>query len=243
MAYVYRHIRLDKNEPFYIGVGSSANYNRAYTSENRNKHWNNIVNITGYEVEILFDNLSDDEARSKEIEFINLYGRVDQKTGTLVNLTDGGDGCLSRIMKEETKKKIGNKHKGKKYTKEFKDKLSKIHKERLSIKENLQKHIECLQGHKKPYRTEEHRRKISENSKKRIYTEETRAKMSKAKCFGLLQYDLNGVFIKEWNSVLEAAKIHGDKKAIYLCCMNRRDSAYGYVWKYKRNLVGNRRKK
>jgi hypothetical protein len=24
MAYVYRHIRLDKNEPFYIGIGSGG---------------------------------------------------------------------------------------------------------------------------------------------------------------------------------------------------------------------------
>ena len=32
MAYLYRHIRLDKNEPFYIGIGSNElnNYKRAY---------------------------------------------------------------------------------------------------------------------------------------------------------------------------------------------------------------------
>ena len=29
MAYVYRHIRLDKNEPFYIGIGSDKEYKRA----------------------------------------------------------------------------------------------------------------------------------------------------------------------------------------------------------------------
>ena len=29
MAYVYRHIRLDKNEPFYIGIGSDKTYKRA----------------------------------------------------------------------------------------------------------------------------------------------------------------------------------------------------------------------
>jgi hypothetical protein len=30
MAYLYRHIRLDKNEPFYIGIGSDKQYKRAY---------------------------------------------------------------------------------------------------------------------------------------------------------------------------------------------------------------------
>ena len=29
MAYLYRHIRLDKNEPFYIGIGSDTNFKRA----------------------------------------------------------------------------------------------------------------------------------------------------------------------------------------------------------------------
>ena len=31
MAYIYRHIRLDKNEPFYIGIGSDVEgkYKRA----------------------------------------------------------------------------------------------------------------------------------------------------------------------------------------------------------------------
>jgi len=29
MCYVYRHIRLDKNEPFYIGIGSDFNYQRS----------------------------------------------------------------------------------------------------------------------------------------------------------------------------------------------------------------------
>jgi hypothetical protein len=41
---VYRHIRLDKNEPFYIGIGSDRNYKRASSIKDRNKYWGNIVN-------------------------------------------------------------------------------------------------------------------------------------------------------------------------------------------------------
>ena len=33
MAYVYRHIRLDKNQPFYIGVGTCDTYERAYSKK------------------------------------------------------------------------------------------------------------------------------------------------------------------------------------------------------------------
>ena len=45
MAYLYRHIRLDKNEPFYIGIGGDDKgyYERAYHKiSHRNKHWKNI---------------------------------------------------------------------------------------------------------------------------------------------------------------------------------------------------------
>ena len=54
--FVYRHIRLDKNIPFYIGIGTTEK--RAYRKDGRNPIWNNIVNLTNYRVEILFDNLS-----------------------------------------------------------------------------------------------------------------------------------------------------------------------------------------
>lgn len=31
--YVYRHIRLDKNEPFYIDIGCKKQYARAYETD------------------------------------------------------------------------------------------------------------------------------------------------------------------------------------------------------------------
>lgn len=47
MAYVYRHIRLDKNQPFYIGIGvdEGGNYKRAYNFIKRNNYWKNVVII------------------------------------------------------------------------------------------------------------------------------------------------------------------------------------------------------
>ena len=48
------------------------------------------------------------------------------------------------------------------------------------------------------------------------------------------QYDLDGNFIKQWNSLTEAAKMLGKKKcgAISNCCKNRNKTAYGYKWQY-----------
>lgn len=134
MSYLYRHIRLDKNEPFYIGISynNDENYNRANT-KHKNKHnvfWNNITNKTDYRVEILLDNLSWEEACKKEIEYIKLYGRRDLGLGTLVNLTDGGEnppiqiGDKNPMKKQENKDKISFLRKGIKFSEDHKKKLS-----------------------------------------------------------------------------------------------------------------------
>lgn len=106
MAYVYRHIRLDTNIPFYIGIGSDTNgkYSRAHTKATRSKHWHNIIKKSGYEIEIIIDDISWQQAQEKEIEFISLYGRKD-KGGLLCNLTDGGGGTTGTLVSLETREK------------------------------------------------------------------------------------------------------------------------------------------
>lgn len=116
MPVVYRHIRLDTRQPFYIGIG--VNEKRAHSSKGRNKHWQRIVDKCGYEVQILFDNLTYDEAKEKEIEFITLYGRSNISNGLLCNLTDGGDGSVGYKPTEEALLKISQTSKGRVKTKE-----------------------------------------------------------------------------------------------------------------------------
>ena len=119
-AYVYTHTRLDNNEVFYVGIGTQNNYKRASRSHNRTNYWNNIVKKCGWKVDIVFDKLTWDDACKKEIELIKKYGRVDLGTGTLVNLTDGGEGTLKRITTPETKLKMSKTRKGRKYSEEHK---------------------------------------------------------------------------------------------------------------------------
>ena len=105
MAYVYRHVRLDKNEVFYVGIGLNDNfgkYKRAHSFA-RSNFWKKITNKSEYVVEIMFDDLTWEEACEKEKEFIKIYGRKDLNEGTLVNLTDGGDGSLN--VSPESRKK------------------------------------------------------------------------------------------------------------------------------------------
>ena len=106
MPYVYRHIRLDKNIPFYIGIGKDIS--RPYNKKDRSTFWKSIINKTEYTIEILFENLTREQAIDKEVEFIELYGRVDLKTGTLCNMTCGGEGTgrLNEDLEFVRRKKI-----------------------------------------------------------------------------------------------------------------------------------------
>jgi len=112
MAYVYRHIRLDKNQPFYIGIGSDEKFYRAFDKSRRNRYWKNIVSKCEYEIEIFMDGLTWEQACEKEKELIALYGRKDLGNGTLVNLTEGGEGASG--ISEKARKMRSQKMKGKK---------------------------------------------------------------------------------------------------------------------------------
>ena len=143
MAYVYRHIRLDTNEVFYIGIGSDEAFERAYENNKgrRSDWWFKVVSKTEYRVDILFENLSVEAAKQKEIEFINLYGRRDLGSGTLVNMTDGGDGLQNRVFTPEYRMKLSIAAKARKLSDAQKEKLRKYrigktisqeHKDRIS---------------------------------------------------------------------------------------------------------------
>lgn len=146
MAIVYQHRKKGTDEVFYVGIGKTEK--RAYSKRYRNSRWDNIVNKYDYDIDILFRDLSWEEACAKEIELIKHYGRSDLNEGSLVNMTDGGDGTINYIYTEEHRKKISEagklweRPKGKKLTEEHKRKISESgkgrklspeHKERLRL--------------------------------------------------------------------------------------------------------------
>ena len=118
---VYQHRRNDTGEIFYIGIG---NEDRAHSKHQRSNWWNSVVNKHGYSVEILQTNLTWQEACKEEKRLIKLYGRKDLGLGTLVNMTDGGDGIKGYKHTEETIEYLknymteNNPFKGKKHKKE-----------------------------------------------------------------------------------------------------------------------------
>lgn len=172
MSYVYRHIRQDKDQPFYIGVGSTKNYARAYEKCRRNQYWKNIVSITKYDIEILLDNLTLDEANKKEIEFISLYGRKDNGTGILANQTDGGEGGKGIVGKKlsiETIDKIRKTKSSRVYNRVVSEDTCKKISASLVGRKLSQSHIKNMTNAKKGVSlnlSEESKKKRSDNMKR-----------------------------------------------------------------------------
>lgn len=103
---LYRHIRPDTDEVFYIGIG---NYKRSTEfKKGRNKHWKNVYDLNNKSiiVEELLTDMTWEQACEKEKWWIALYGRRDKGKGTLVNMTDGGEGGYGRMKTSETIKKF-----------------------------------------------------------------------------------------------------------------------------------------
>lgn len=190
MAYLYRHIRLDTNEPFYIGISkSNSDYKRANSKLQRSDFWKNITSITEYEVEILLESDDYEFIKQKEIEFIKLYGRRDLNLGTLTNLTDGGEGNLGIIVTEEQRKLRSENSKGAKnhfygktHTEESKKlikdaSIGRTHSDEQKKKWSAERSGENHPQFGKPL-TDERKKNISNSKLGKSLSEDTRLKMS-----------------------------------------------------------------
>jgi len=227
MAYVYEHIRLDSNKVFYLGIGSDNIYKRANEKTRRNNIWKNITKKTAYKVNILFDNLSYEEAKIKEIELIKKYGRIDLGNGILCNMTDGGDGTINKI-----------------YTKEYRQKLSLAAKKR----DNKINYLKMIEARKNYIITEDHKKNLSTAAKNKKLSKDHILKIknrmllynpSKGKYgkdsynykFDVLAYKDENL-ISRYNGIHEAARnLNLSATKISAVINGRRNHTGGYTFK------------
>lgn len=98
---VYLHRNPKTKEVFYVGIGVET---RAKDFSKRSIFWSNYKNKYGVEVDIIKKGLSSSKAQSLEVELIKKYGRRDLGTGSLVNLSHGGEGIVPRGVRVFQKK-------------------------------------------------------------------------------------------------------------------------------------------
>lgn len=97
-VYVYRDPRPSKNnQPVYVGKGTGDRDLSHWSRGSHNKPFQDFISHLKQRdlvapCQRVFETENEAEAFAKEVELIALYGRRNLKTGTLFNLTDGGEG-------------------------------------------------------------------------------------------------------------------------------------------------------
>lgn len=184
--YVYFHRKASDNTVFYVGIGNQPKYKRAFltTKNKRSDFWHRIVAKYGLVVEIKSKNLTKKKAIEIEKHFISYYGRMDNRTGCLCNMTNGGDGVCGYSPKTTNK--------GKKFKP-----LSKEHKEAIRKSNSGRVH------------TTEERKKISDAKKGTALSSAVKNKISKSMLGKNGKKTINILSGEEFNSIEAAAKSVG----------------------------------
>lgn len=231
---VYIYCLLDNNVPIYIGKTKNSLHKRKLQHQNRLNKKLEIFEL---------DLVDETEFKLWESYYIDLFKSWNF---TMLNQNKGGGGPLFHSDESKSKMKYhphlgtSEKLKGKPRPDVSKSrKGTKLSEEtKLKIKKAKTNH-EC---YKNPKRGE----KIKETNKKNYEPNSERNKKISSKLLGrktswmvyrkkpIIQYNIDMTFIKEWPSASDAGVFINKKpSAINECCLGKRKTAYGYIWKYK----------
>lgn len=227
---VYKHTT--PNDKVYIGITSQTEQRRwqggyGYATQQKfyraiKKYgWDNIKH------EILYEDLTLEEAEEKERELILQYKSSDSKFG--YNVANGGSG--KGTCSEETKRKISIANKGKHHSLETIEKFKARRGEK-----NSRFGVKLSEETKQKMREKALGRVISEKQRKHLselYKGRTGILCHSSKKVG--QYTKDGELINTYFGVAEASRqTNIDKTTICEVCNGKphKKTAGGYIWKY-----------
>lgn len=239
MAYVYTYTRLDKNEIFYVGIGSDSKYKRAKNLSLRTDYFKKIINKSEYKLDIVFDNLSWEDACLKEIELIALYGRKDLEKGNLVNFTDGGEGRKGSQNKITPVYQIDLQGNTIKEWVNIETICKELNIHRQSLYAVLNKKVWTCRDFIWVYKEKYNKTYVQEIVFK-INKNKERVKNGLRKSGKIYQYDLDNNFINEFSSIKEASLKTNTRYSCICCCVNninKRKIANNFIWK-KQKIAG-----
>lgn len=226
MAYVYKHTRLDKNEVFYIGIGSDdkGKFTRAYSKKRRSKFWKDLTKNIDYEVEILYNDITWEEACQKETELIIKYGYSWNNTGILCNMVK--DDSEIKLLARE-----GSSNKNSKEVHQYS--LSGDYIQSFSSVVKAKKEFPCdiynAASGRVPSAGGYQWRFIKYDKLDSYSSESSRINRSKT----IYQYAKQGFLIKEWKGTKQPSEaLNINRTAIRNCLAGLSKTAGGYVWKY-----------
>jgi len=252
---VYKHT--SPSGKVYIGITSKDNPNHRWQNGKgyKGKHFYYAVKKYGWENikhEVLYEGLSQEEAKQKEIELIDYYDSTNPKNG--YNVSPGGD-----VVSDKTKIKIGEISKAKwadpKYksrltikikeftsTEKFKKAAVKRSRERWEDPEYRERTVENMQGRLQSEEQKEHYR-IAATGRK--LTNETKAKVGQASASrigekathrkAVLQIDMETyTILREYVTARQAARDLGlSINRVASACRSKSGFCNGFLWCYK----------
>lgn len=219
MSVIYKIVNPKGN----VYIGQTVDFKKRINTYRRGHHksqarLHNSIKKYGYKNHIIeiIENCKEEELNTRERywqEYYNVLG----ENGLNCKLTRTTD--KSGRHSKETREKQSRANKGKTIPQEVRDK----------IRSTLQGREPINKGTKGLYSQTE------ESNKKRSETGKISSTCSKK----VLQYTKDGTFIQEWSSARQVGISLGKQSgsAIIECCKGKRKSIYGFIFKYKTEVI------
>lgn len=233
---VYCHVSPDGKR--YIGVTKRKpekrwNYGKGYIN---NSYFTRAIEKYGWNAFkhiVLCEKLTRAGASNLEKRFIEYYETTNRSKG--YNLDCGGL-YGDKELSDETKRKIGDAHRGRYTEAQWAATIARRGKGHPHTEEAKKK---IGDAHRGRHLSEEQRKHLSEINQGKKMPESVKEKLRVKNGKRINQYTMDGIFIRSYKSIKETAKAMGVKPpSISACCRGIVSNSCGFLWRYADNDNG-----